>query len=288
MPFVRFLAAAVVAAACSAASVAGRPLSAQRSDAAPTDAARRNFGVGRVEVLAGNVGYLEITAMLDGADADDVLAASFAFLKRTEVLIVDLRRNGGGSGGMAQRLSARLLADTTVPVFVLTSRATRDVAELVPSELQRKARATIIGERTAGEGPAALGVTPDLMTDAATALDEAHAQALWHLAAMQPERTRLLRGLAEAAQARAQQRGVGTRMLAEVAGEYDGRIGILAMDGKLYYRQFAGQLPDELVPLADGRFALGAERISFEGRGPATRLVRVGADGRREVLSRTS
>ncbi len=278
---------AAVAAAVSLMSGAGSTLGAQ-SRAPITESARRNYGLGKVEVLAGNVGYLEVTALLDGPEAREALAAAFTFLKRSEALIVDLRRNAGESREMASALTAALMRDTTVPVFVLTSGGTRSVAEVVPAELQRRARATIIGERPSVDRGTAAGVTPDLMTDASTALDEAHAQALWHLAAMQPERTRELRGLAEAAQARAQHRGLSTRMLAEVAGEYDGRVGILAMDGKLFYRRNVGELPSELVPLSDGRFALGAERISFEGRGPATRLVREAANGQREVLGRTS
>jgi hypothetical protein len=60
-----------------------------------------NYGFERVERLAGNVGYLEIRSFdFDAALVDSTLAAAMAFLGRTDALIVDVRRNGGGEPAM--------------------------------------------------------------------------------------------------------------------------------------------------------------------------------------------
>src|SRR5206468_11802032 len=57
-----------------------------------------NFGFERVERLPGNVGYLEIRSFgFDTADVSSVAAAAFTFLGNTDALIIDVRRNGGGS-----------------------------------------------------------------------------------------------------------------------------------------------------------------------------------------------
>jgi hypothetical protein len=327
----------------------GRLVDALPNDLPPmlADAIRQNYGLGRVEILPGNVGYIEINGFLGAPGAEEAIAAALRFVEKTDALIIDVRRNNGGSSVMSHAMLSHFLPAsavptiqvdsrssgasvtqrsftnvvgprrTDVPLFVLTSRGSYSAAEEFPFVLQHLRRATVIGERTAGAGHmvAALaagndfvvrvsytrvrhpktgaewertGVTPDLATDAALALDVAHAQALWHLAALQPARAGVLKRLAEAAEAKTTPRGITPKMLASVAGEYGGRIGILAMDGKLFYRPYRGELPDELIPLRDGRFAHGAARISFEGEGPSVRLVVEREDGRKQVYAKTS
>lgn len=141
-----------------------------------------NYGFERVERLAGNVGYLEIRSFgFDPEDIADVVAAAFTFLGNTDALIIDLRRNGGGSPFMVAHVSSYLFGAEPVhlnslywrpgnrtddfytkrdipgtrygpdkPVYVLTSRNTFSGAEEFAYNLQARKRATIVGDTTGG------------------------------------------------------------------------------------------------------------------------------------------
>jgi retinol-binding protein 3 len=141
-----------------------------------------NFGFERVERLAGNVGYLEIRGFgFDTADVRDVAATAFTFLGNTDALIIDVRRNGGGSPHMVAQVSSYLFGSDSVhlnslywrpadrtdhfytravvpgtrygpnkPVYVLTSRTTFSGAEEFAYNLQALRRATIVGDTTGG------------------------------------------------------------------------------------------------------------------------------------------
>jgi retinol-binding protein 3 len=143
---------------------------------------RVNFGFERVERLAGNVGYLEIRSFgFDTADVSSVAATAFTFLGNTDALIIDLRRNGGGSPHMVAQVSSYLFGAEPVhlnslywrpgnrtddfyttrtvagsrygperPVYVLTSRNTFSGAEEFTYNLQTRKRATIVGDTTGG------------------------------------------------------------------------------------------------------------------------------------------
>jgi hypothetical protein len=56
-----------------------------------------NAGYRKVERLGGNVGYLAVDGFMDPEAAAEPAAAAMNFLANTEALIIDLRRNGGGS-----------------------------------------------------------------------------------------------------------------------------------------------------------------------------------------------
>src|SRR4051812_47244812 len=60
-------------------------------------ARRVNGAVQKVERLPGNVGYLEIRNFMQPEAGSEPMAAAMDFLARTDALILDLRRNGGGS-----------------------------------------------------------------------------------------------------------------------------------------------------------------------------------------------
>ncbi len=141
-----------------------------------------NFGFERVERLAGNVGYLEIRSFgFDTADVSAVAATAFSFLGNTDALIIDVRRNGGGSPHMVAQVSSYLFGPDSVhlnslywrpgnrtdafytrakvpgtrygpdkPVYVLTSRNTFSGAEEFAYNLQALKRATIVGDTTGG------------------------------------------------------------------------------------------------------------------------------------------
>jgi hypothetical protein len=146
------------------------------------EAVRKNFGLGRAEILPGNVGYLEITGFLAAPGFEEAIAAALRFLEHTDAIIFDVRRNGGGAGNMSDLLFSHFLPATPVPtvnvksripemnrqqtsladvpgprrpdvpLWVLTSRGTGSAAEAFSFVLQNLGRATIVGERTGGAG----------------------------------------------------------------------------------------------------------------------------------------
>jgi hypothetical protein len=139
-----------------------------------------NEGFEKVEKLPGNIGYVEVRTFL-GQDAwDDKAAEVMSQLADTDALIVDLRRNGGGSPHRVAALSSYLFEQPThlnslywregdrtddfwtakevkgkrfgqsKPVYVLTSKRTFSGAEEFAYNLKNLKRATIVGETTGG------------------------------------------------------------------------------------------------------------------------------------------
>ncbi len=144
-------------------------------------ARRLNHGFERVERLAGNVGYVELRAFDGSPEAGLVAQAAMTLLARTDALIFDLRRNGGGDPNMIALLLSYLYAaddrvhindfyeragDRTVeywtsttapgprfpdhPVYVLTSRHTGSAAEEFAYDVKHLKRGKVVGEVTAG------------------------------------------------------------------------------------------------------------------------------------------
>lgn len=153
--------------------------------AAPADAERRaNYGVQRVEVLPGNVGYLDLRSLAGfeygepDQPAREAIEAALRLLSRTDAMIIDLRANPGGSPAMVGYLTSafttrgkdifntfhgrdgRTLSEAPlewyaaprpdVPLFVLTSGRTGSGAEAVAYTLQQARRAKIVGKTTGG------------------------------------------------------------------------------------------------------------------------------------------
>jgi hypothetical protein len=139
----------------------------------------QNFGFRRVEILPGNVGYLDLRFFDDVAHAAETAIAAMNLLANADAVIVDLRQNGGGEPNMVQLLvsyflkggvhynslcwrkgdrldqlwtlphvQGRRLLDT--PLFVLTSARTGSAAEGFGYALQAQGRATLVGQPTAG------------------------------------------------------------------------------------------------------------------------------------------
>jgi hypothetical protein len=136
-------------------------------------------GIRKIEVLEGNVGYLQLVAMAPLPFARAAIGRAFAFLKSTDALIIDNRTNGGGDArtvalyvshlteGAPFVIDAFHWRDGSVvefrttdvghrsygsskPVFVLTSSATFSGAEALAYELQALKRAVVVGEVTGG------------------------------------------------------------------------------------------------------------------------------------------
>ena len=139
----------------------------------------RNFDAPMAARLPGNVGYLELRSFPPVEMAGETVAAAMTFLANTDAMIIDLRRNSGGTGDMVRFLASwffdsqvtllntfrradrSLTPERTLPyvpgkrrprspLFVLTSRGTFSAAEAFAFGLQQLERATIVGERTRG------------------------------------------------------------------------------------------------------------------------------------------
>ena len=140
-----------------------------------------NHGIGKYEVLPGNIGYLEVASFLGrGPGVEEAIATAMTALAKTDALIIDVRANGGGNPQTVAQLSSYLFERPThlnslywrerdrtdefwtraqveglrfgqsKPVYVLTSAKTFSGAEEFSYNLKNLKRATLVGERTGG------------------------------------------------------------------------------------------------------------------------------------------
>jgi hypothetical protein len=141
-----------------------------------------NYGFRKVEIMRGNVGYLDLRGFVDLNQSKETAVAAMSFLANTDAVIIDLRNNPGGFINTETFLASyfygvdpvELLSryhregDVTVKewtlrevpgkrlpqvdLYLLTSRETASAGEGFSFILQQRKRAKIIGERTAGGG----------------------------------------------------------------------------------------------------------------------------------------
>ena len=160
-------------------------------------------GIGCVQRLAGNVGYLDLQPVLfPAAISGESITAAMTLLAGTDALIIDLRHCLGGEPAMAafiisylwdhepvqlsglrergQLKQAWTLAyvpggrfGKTKPVYVLTSATTFSGGEQLGYDLQQLGRATVIGERTRGGAHAREGFTVHPHLEATVSVAEA-------------------------------------------------------------------------------------------------------------------
>jgi len=147
------------------------------------DAQRRtNYGLTRVDILPGNVGYIDIRGFSGAQMVVPAIKSALEYLQGTDAVIFDLRKNGGGSPFSVNTIISHFTtADTiasltvrnrsgnqtftrytfasvpgprrpTVPLYVLTSGATASAGEDFTFVLKNMKRATIVGGTTAGAG----------------------------------------------------------------------------------------------------------------------------------------
>jgi hypothetical protein len=139
-----------------------------------------NFGLHKVERLAGNVGYLDIHYFHRAAWGGDTTVAAMNFLANTNSMIIDLRKCTGGYPGMIALLSSFLFGEEPVhlvsiywrdenitqqywtlpyipdnhyvnkPIYVLISKVTFSGGEMFAYILNTHQRAILIGEKTDG------------------------------------------------------------------------------------------------------------------------------------------
>jgi hypothetical protein len=75
----------------------------------PGPPVRAEGGVARADILDGNVGYIEVVGFPPPAAFNGPVDRAMAALQKTRALIVDVRRNGGGSPVSASRLVSYFL-----------------------------------------------------------------------------------------------------------------------------------------------------------------------------------
>lgn len=131
--------------------------------------------------LKGNIGYLDFRLFPDTSVAAETAIGAMAFLAGTDALIIDLRKNRGGTASMIQLLLTYFFADQThlntfydrsndeyaqswtlayvpgkrmidVPVYVLISGGTGSAAEEFAYDVQQLKRGILVGQTTAGAG----------------------------------------------------------------------------------------------------------------------------------------
>ncbi|RYZ38274.1 MAG: hypothetical protein EOP49_31090, partial [Sphingobacteriales bacterium] len=67
-----------------------------------------NFGFKEVKLIEGNVGYLDLRGFSHTNFAAETAVAAMNFLSNASALIIDLRKNGGGSPSMIQLITSYL------------------------------------------------------------------------------------------------------------------------------------------------------------------------------------
>lgn len=141
---------------------------------------RNNSGFNKVEVLEGNIGYIDFWGFASLNEASKATVSSaLTFLSNTDALILDLRNNGGGSAEMVQYLSSHFFAKKThlnsfytrqtdstsefwtfenvetvfpapFPVYILISNNTFSAAEEFAYNFKHLGRATLVGQPSKG------------------------------------------------------------------------------------------------------------------------------------------
>lgn len=139
-----------------------------------------NYGVTKLEILKGNIGYIDFKFLCGTEFAGDFYAAMMNYVQHTDALIIDFRKCGGAmSDNVIPFLCSYFFADKThlndlywregnftqqtwtqvvvpgkkylnKPVYILTSGGTFSGAEEMAYDLKNLKRATIIGEVTGG------------------------------------------------------------------------------------------------------------------------------------------
>lgn len=138
-----------------------------------------NSGFSTIEIMEGNVGYLDLRGFAGLENGKVVADAYMKLMSRTDAVIIDLSKNGGGSPNMVQYLCSYFFDQKLhlnslywregnvtrefwtldevegikmpdVPLFVITSSRTFSAAEEFSYNMQTQKRATLVGQTTGG------------------------------------------------------------------------------------------------------------------------------------------
>jgi retinol-binding protein 3 len=136
-----------------------------------------NGGVHKLELLPGNVRYLDYRGFMSGTpDAEAALAGAMAFLRGGDAIIIDLRRNGGGAVEAVAAMAGYFLKEGTPlmrferrgepgesstaarapfslagkPVYVLAGKGSFSAAEEFAAHVDAFGFAKLVGTATGG------------------------------------------------------------------------------------------------------------------------------------------
>jgi len=138
-----------------------------------------NSGFNTVKILEGNVGYLDLRGFAGLENGKAITDAYMKLMARTDAVIIDLSKNGGGSPNMVQYLCSYFFDEklhlnslyyregnetiefwtldtvdgikmSDVPLFIITSHRTFSGAEEFSYNMQTQNRATLVGQTTGG------------------------------------------------------------------------------------------------------------------------------------------
>ena len=138
-----------------------------------------NAGFVTVKILDGNVGYLDLRGFAGMETGKPIADAYMKLMAKTDAIIVDLTKNGGGSPAMVQYLCSYFFNQKLhlnslywregnrtdefwtldevggikmpdIPLFVMTSSRTFSGAEEFSYNMQTQKRATLVGQTTGG------------------------------------------------------------------------------------------------------------------------------------------
>lgn len=140
-----------------------------------------NFGFKKVEILKGNIGYinLEFFTRLVGEIAGGLVDATMNLIENSDALIIDMRYNSGGDGRMSEYFRTYFFPEAgftyydsiskqekyftssyvpgkrylNKPVYILIGKGTFSAAEDFSYFMRKYRKAVLVGEKTPGSGP---------------------------------------------------------------------------------------------------------------------------------------
>lgn len=142
---------------------------------------KQNFGFTEVKILEENIGYIKIIEFMHPQRGLSTAVAAMKLVENTEGLIIDIRGNGGGYGGLMNyilnhyfdggptHISTTIYSDENelpnkefssdlvlgqlrinTPLYIITDGNTGSAAEFFAYTLQSFGKAKVIGQPTAG------------------------------------------------------------------------------------------------------------------------------------------
>ncbi|MCT2557648.1 S41 family peptidase [Tsuneonella sp. YG55] len=269
--------------------------------------ALNNAGFRRMEVLPGNIRYVDHTVFAWGTpESESALANAMEFLRGGSAIIIDHRRMGGGAAEAVAAMASYFVPEGTPlmrfqtrgeepevsvsgaapfslagkPVFVLTSSRTFSAGEEFAAHVDAFGFAKLVGETTGGGG----------FNNMFFALPGGHlisvstSQALHARTGKGWERTGIAPAVA-VPQDRALERAQAEAVAAMIPGARDGERQALEAILPVYRAMADGTAPANPPSTYLGRYgdrtiAVGADGTltSQRGNGPATRLIALGGD----------
>jgi len=113
----------------------------------------KNFGIKKIEILKGNVGYLAISSFYPLDIAKQSIKAAMELIQHTQGLILDLRKNGGGDESSTRAILATFLPEGHEGPLFIESRKEKKLMG-IPKKLdwsrysQQKKLVIILNNRT--------------------------------------------------------------------------------------------------------------------------------------------